>query len=134
MEMHAVSDLGTYEEVTTRAVLAGNDVILYCSHIERIPELQAYMRQKADTDAAFAENFFVAKSRAAAYRDHCNDLRRHGTPQITAFDELRREAENFCNEFQKTRPTPGSAGCQPFVERRRTPRLGTGRTGREEWT
>jgi beta-N-acetylhexosaminidase len=134
MEMHAVSDLGSYEEVTTRAVLAGNDVILYCSHIERIPELQAYMRHKADTDAPFAENFFVAKARAAAYRDHCNDLRRTGSPQITDFDELRREADKFCEAFQKTRPTPGSPGCQPFVERRRTPRAGMGRTGREEWT
>ena len=44
MEMHAVSDLGSYEEITERALMAGNDVILFCSHIERIPDLQRSSR------------------------------------------------------------------------------------------
>src|SRR5438477_5641201 len=39
MEMHAVSDLGSYESLAERAPIARSDIILYCSHIERIPEL-----------------------------------------------------------------------------------------------
>src|SRR6185436_10063699 len=43
MEMHAVSDLGSYEDIAEQALMAGNDVILFCSHIERVPDLQHHL-------------------------------------------------------------------------------------------
>jgi beta-N-acetylhexosaminidase len=134
MEMHAVSDLGSYEEISARALMAGNDVILYCSHIERIADLQRFLRERARVDRPFGQSFATATRRAHAYREHCERLRREGTPPLRSFQALADEADRFCEAFQKTRPEPG-AGCMPILERRKTPRSrGTGRTGREEWT
>jgi beta-N-acetylhexosaminidase len=134
MEMHAVSDLGSYEEISARALLAGNDIILYCSHIERIADLQRYLRDRAKVDRPFGEAFATAIRRSQAYRDHCTMLRAKGTPPLGSFQALVEEADRFCDAFQKSRPVPGT-GCGPFIERRKTPRSrGTGRTGREEWT
>jgi beta-N-acetylhexosaminidase len=134
MEMHAVSDLGSYEEISARALLAGNDVILYCSHIERIADLQRYLRDRARVDRPFGEAFTTAAGRAQTYREHCQKLRREGTPPLPSFQALSDAADRFCEEFQKSRPERG-AGCVPVTERRKTPRSrGTGRTGREEWT
>ena len=134
MEMHAVSDLGSYEEISARALLAGNDIILYCSHIERIADLQRYLRDRARVDRPFGEAFATAARRAQIFREHCLKLRREGTPPLPNFQALVEETDRFCEAFQKSRPEPG-AGCIPLVERRKTPRSrGTGRTGREEWT
>jgi beta-N-acetylhexosaminidase len=133
MEMYAVSDLGSYEEISARALLAGNDVILYCSHIERVPDLQRYLRRRAGSEQGFGTLFDGARSRAQIYRDHCNRLRAAAGKPMPTFEAVRDEANRFCEDFQATRPE-GGQGCAPYVERRKTPRAGTGRTGREEWT
>src|SRR5258708_18676296 len=39
IEMRPASDLGSYEDISERAFMAGNDLIPYCSHVERIPDL-----------------------------------------------------------------------------------------------
>lgn len=132
MEMHAVADLGSYEEVSERALLAGNDIILYCSHIERIPDLQRFIARRAAEGGAFGARFDDAVRRSIAFREHCARIRAEATPPAASFDELLDEAVRFVEEYQRTRPEH-----EDYVgaERRkwgRTP--GTGKTGREEWT
>src|SRR5690349_24238520 len=75
MEMHAVSDLGSYEEITERALMAGNDVILFCSHIERIPDLQRFLARRVNEDERVRARFEEAAQRCDRYRAHCERLR-----------------------------------------------------------
>jgi len=133
MEMHAVSDLGSYDSIAERALMAGCDCVLFCSHIERIPELHAKLSQRIAESAELQARVEEAMERGERYRKHCERLRREGLPAAASFDELVDEAARYVEEFQRTRPE-GEA-VVPEVERRqgsRTP--GKGRSGREEWT
>ncbi|HKO59379.1 MAG TPA: beta-N-acetylhexosaminidase [Thermoanaerobaculia bacterium] len=133
MEMHAVSDLGSYEDIGERALMAGNDVILYCSHIERIPDVQRFITRRCEEDAAFRARFQEAATRAEEYRAHCDRLRAAAGEPAESFDELIEETIRFCEEFERTRP-PREIYV-PDSERRKNPRSpGKGKTGREEWT
>ena len=133
MEMHAVSDLGSYEEISERALMAGNDVILYCSHIERVPDLQRYLRRRVNEDAAVRARFDEALDRADAYRERCQRLVDAAGPPVPSFDVLVDEAVRFTEEFERTRP-PREV-VVPDSDRRKNSRTpGKGRTGREEWT
>jgi beta-N-acetylhexosaminidase len=132
MEMHAVSDLGSYEEITERALMAGNDVILFCSHIERIPDLQTYLRDRVAANLKVRGRFDEAVRRCETYRTHCDRLRAAATV-ASSWDEIVDEAEAFVAEFEKTRPEREI--IIPDVDRRKGSRTpGKGRTGREEWT
>jgi beta-N-acetylhexosaminidase len=132
MEMHAVSDLGSYEEISERALLAGNDVILFCSHIERIPDLQHHLRSRVDANLLVRARFDDAVRRCEAYRQHCEKLRGTSAP-VTSWDDVVDEAERFVEEFTRTRPP--NDGSMPDLDRRKMTRTpGKGRTGREEWT
>ena len=132
MEMHAVSDLGSYEEITERALMAGNDVILFCSHIERIPDLQTYLRDRVSANMKVRSRFDEAVRRCETYRDHCDRLRATATV-APSWDAIVDEAEAFVAEFEKTRPEREI--IIPDVDRRKGSRTpGKGRTGREEWT
>ncbi|HEU4520816.1 MAG TPA: beta-N-acetylhexosaminidase [Thermoanaerobaculia bacterium] len=133
MEMHAVSDLGSYEEIAERALLAGNDIILFCSHIERMPDVQRYLERRAAEDAEVGRRFTEAAERARKFRDHCETLRRDSGPAVSTFDELLDEAARFCDEFEVTRPRRDPVILD--IDRRKGPRHpGSGRSGREEWT
>jgi beta-N-acetylhexosaminidase len=132
MEMHAVADLGRYEDITERALMAGNDVILYCSHIERVPDLQRHIAERADRDEAFGARFRDAVRRAELYRAHCERLRAAGTPPAKSFDALLDEAIRFVEAFEKTRPLYDDYIGSDRRKNNRSP--GTGKTGREEWT
>jgi beta-N-acetylhexosaminidase len=133
MEMHAVSDLGSYESITDRALLAGNDVVLFCSHVERVPDLQAHMRERASRDAAYAARVDEASARADRFRAHVERLRRDAPPPAASFDDVIDEVVRFVDEFDRTRPEHDV--YVPDVDRRKGPRKpGSGRTGREEWT
>lgn len=129
MEMHAVSDLGAYEEITDRALLAGNDVILFCSHIERIPDLQRHLVQRVAEDAAYRKRFEEAVARCERYREHCQRLRAASTAP-PSFDAVIEEAAKFAAEFERTRPHRDVV--VPDLDRRKNSRKP--RTGREEWT
>jgi beta-N-acetylhexosaminidase len=132
IEMHAVSDLGSYEEISERALMAGNDVILICSHIERIPNVQRYLSKRCEEDAQFRARVDEAKGRAERYREHCNQLRAAAGPPPRHFDELIEEAIRFVDAFRQTRT---HEVVVPDVDRRQGSRHpGTGRSGREEWT
>ncbi|HYO76655.1 MAG TPA: glycoside hydrolase family 3 N-terminal domain-containing protein [Thermoanaerobaculia bacterium] len=132
MEMHAVSDLGSYEEITERALMAGNDVILFCSHIERIPDLQSYLRTRVDANLKVRSRFEEAAHRCDVFREHCDRLRANATVP-PSWDAVVDEAEAFVAEFEKTRPEREI--IIPDVDRRKGSRTpGKGRTGREEWT
>lgn len=132
MEMHAVSDLGSYEWIAERALMAGNDVILFCSHIERIPELQSFLRQRIDEDAATRARYEEACARGERYREHCNRVRAEAGPPPRHFDDVMEECIQFVDAFRRTRL---HAPVIPEIERRKDSRTpGTGRTGREEWT
>jgi beta-N-acetylhexosaminidase len=132
MEMHAVSDLAAYEVITERALLAGNDVILFCAHIEQMPALIRDINERAAQNAEVARRVDEATERAEKYREHCAALRRENAPEPKSFEEVEAELDRFCEQFEATR----FAGAnQPGTERRQTPRSpGTGKTGREEWT
>jgi len=129
MEMHAVSDLGSYESIADRALMAGNDVILFCSHIERVPDLQRHMRDTAARDAAYGARFAEAGARAARYRTHVERLRQSAPPPAS-FAAVIDEATRFVDELEKTRP-PREIYV-PDEDRRKNSRKP--RTGREEWT
>lgn len=131
MEMHAVSDLGSYEEISERALMAGNDVILFCSHTERVPDLQRYLQRRVSEDANVRARFEEAVRRCDAYRAHCERLRAPATP-LDSWDSVLDEASRFVADFQSARSTQALA---PEHDRRQGPRTpGKGRTGREEWT
>ena len=133
MEMHAVSDLGSYEVISERALKAGNDVILFCSHIERYPAVQEFMDRRVNEDSAIRARFGEAVKRAEKYRAHCQRIKAAGARPLPSFDDLVEETVRFCDEFQKTRPE-GDVYV-PAIDRRKSSRTpGTGRSGREEWT
>jgi beta-N-acetylhexosaminidase len=129
MEMHAVSDYGSYEYISERAVLAGNDVVMFCSHIERVPDLQRFLMNKIDADSAFRARVQEASVRAGKYRQHVDQLRKSATASVDDFDQLIDEVARFVAAFEKTR---SGEVYVPESERRKNPR--TPRTGREEWT
>lgn len=132
MEMHAVSDLGAYEDITERALMAGNDCILFCSHIERVPDLQHHLAKRADEDEAVRARLDEAAQRCDAYRAHCERLRA-ATPPPASWDAVIDEAVRFVEELERTRPH--REVVVPDDERRKSSRTpGKGRTGREEWT
>lgn len=133
MEMHAVSDLGSYESITDRALLAGNDIILFCSHIERVPDLQRHLREQASRGDEYGARFADANRRAEAYRAHVARIRADAAPTPRRFAAVVDEAARFVDEFDKTRPLRDAV--VPDNDRRKGPRHpGRGHTGREEWT
>jgi len=133
MEMHAVADLGAYEMLADRAVIAGNDVICFASHIERVPDLKRHLRQLADTNDAFRARFEQAIAHGERYRAHVARLRAAAPPPVAQWNDVIDEAERFVDEMNRTRPP--RPPVIPEDERRKGSRSpGTGRTGREEWT
>ena len=133
MEMHAVSDLGSYEVIGERALKAGNDVILFCSHIERFPDIEKFLTSRVREDSAIRARFEDARARAERYRLHCEKIRSTGAPPVSSFQQLVDETVRFCDEFQATRPE--GEVYVPAMDRRKSSRTpGTGRSGREEWT
>src|SRR5258708_8251858 len=88
MEMHAVSDLGSYEEICGRALLAGNDVILFCNQIERIPDIDRYLDERIRRDATFAARCAEARERAERFRAHCGRLRASAPPPLHSFNRV----------------------------------------------
>ncbi|HJQ35630.1 MAG TPA: glycoside hydrolase family 3 N-terminal domain-containing protein [Thermoanaerobaculia bacterium] len=132
MEMHAVSDLGSYEEISELALMAGNDVILFCSHIERVPDLQRSLRARVNEDRHVRARFEEARRRCEIYRAHCERLRA-AAPVAASFDEVVDEHVRFLEAFERARPE--REVVVPETDRRHNPRTpGKGRTGREEWT
>ena len=133
MEMHAVSDYGSYESIAERALFAGNDVVMFCSHIERIPDIQRFLGTRVKEDEALRARVEEASSRAAAYRQHIDYIRGDGLAPASKFEEIIDEAAGFVDAFQKSRHAKDAV--VPEIDRRKDPRTpGTGRTGREEWT
>lgn len=132
MEMHAVSDLGPYEEVAERAIMAGNDVLLFCSHIEKMPGLIEELEKRAAKNAGLRNRITEAAARAYDYKKHCLDLRAHAPAPLESFDKVRDEVGKFLVRFHASRLDDD---LEISEERRQTPRTpGTGKTGREEWT
>jgi len=133
MEMHAVADFGAYETITERSLMAGNDVVLFCSHIERVPDIQRFVRQKSKSGGPFAARLAEAAARAERYRAHCERLRSVAPPPVSRFDDVIAETVRFVEVFEKARPE--RERVVPDIDRRTNSRVpGTGRTGREEWT
>ena len=133
MEMHAVSDYGSYEYISERAVVAGNDVVMFCSHIERVPDIHNFLKSKGRSDADFRRRLDDASRRTMRYRQHIDQLRASATESVTTFQDLVDETARFVEAFEKTRG-PHEVYV-PESERRKNSRDPRGgRTGREEWT
>jgi beta-N-acetylhexosaminidase len=131
MEMHAVSDLGPYELLVERAAMAGSDVILFCSNIERVPGLQRYIDERIQSNQELRARLAEARTKAEGYRDHIGRLRQNARPPANSFDEVTGEAVRFIDKLEKTRPHHAMSDADPGTSGR-VP--GRGRTGREEWT
>ncbi|HYS54568.1 MAG TPA: glycoside hydrolase family 3 N-terminal domain-containing protein [Thermoanaerobaculia bacterium] len=129
MEMHAVSDFGSYEDISERAVLAGNDVVMFASHIERVPDIHRFLEARTRTDAILRSRVNEAAQRAAQYRQYVDHFRREAPP-ATSFEAVAEEVKRFVEAFEKTRG-PHEVYVSE-AEQRKKPR--GGRTGREEWT
>jgi beta-N-acetylhexosaminidase len=133
MEMHAVSDLGPYESLVERAILAGSDVVLFCSNIERVPGLQRYIDERVKSSGELSARITEAQTKADGYRAHIARLRQNAPPPVASFDDVIDEASRFVEALEKTRPHREI--FTPDDERRKSGRVpGKGRTGREEWT
>jgi beta-N-acetylhexosaminidase len=133
MEMHAVSDLGPYEGLAERAIMAGNDVVLLCSHVEGIPDLQQHLNDRAKGGGPFGARYAEAHRHAEEYRGHIARLREGAPAPVATFDDVIDEAVRFVEKLEKTRPH--REVFVPDEERRKQGRVpGQGRTGREEWT
>lgn len=133
MEMHAVANLGAYEMLADRAIVAGNDVIEFCSHVERVLDLKQHLRKLADTNDEFCKRFEQAIARGERYRAHIAALRAATPPAVADWNDVIDEAERFVDEMNRTRPV--RPPVIPEEERRKGSRSpATGRTGREEWT
>jgi beta-N-acetylhexosaminidase len=50
MEMHAVSDVASAPEIAERSLLAGNDLILFCSRIEEAKSIASRVGRLAESD------------------------------------------------------------------------------------
>ena len=132
MEMHAVADLGSYEDLAIRALMAGNDVVMFCSHIERMPAVMDHVRKQASENPAVGLRFAEAVARAEFYRAHCRLLEFQSRPRHSTYEEIRAESDRFVQEFQDARLAEPMVPASDRRNRPRTP--GTGHTGREEWT
>ncbi len=133
MEMHAVSDLGPYESLVERAAMAGSDVVLFCSHVERVPGLQRYIDERVKSGGELSARLSDAQKRADAYRVHIARLRQNAAPPVAGFDDVIDEAARFVEKLEKTRPHRDVVPRDD--DRRKGGRVpGKGRTGREEWT
>src|SRR5438477_11697705 len=92
MEMQAVADFGAYETITERSLMAGNDVDLFCSHIERVPDIQRFVAAKVKEDGDFRARVEEAAGRGAKYSQHIDYIRREGLPPAAKFDDVLEEA------------------------------------------
>ncbi len=110
--------------------MAGNDVVMFCSHIERVPDIHRFLQTKQRSDAGFRGRLKEAVERTGKYRQHIDHLRATATESVTTFEDLVDEAARFVEAFEKTRGA--HEVYVPEAERRKNAR--GGRTGREEWT
>ena len=123
MEMHAVADLASLEEAAERALVAGNDLVLFCAQTEKIPGLVKVLEKHLQRDAALDGRIDDARVRIATYREHVEQLRRNGERYELA--HLQKWLADFRERMDREAPAD-----EPFEAS--TP--GTGATGREEWT
>jgi len=98
-------------------------VVMFCSHIERVPEIQRFLDLRARKDAGVRARIEEASRRAGRYRQHIDHLRQAAPPPAARFEDIAEEAARFVEAFQAAR--------EPEVE---VPTPRTGPTGREEWT
>ena len=104
MEMHAVSDLGSYEEISERALMAGNDVDPLLQPHRARPRPAAAHRASGQRGCRVRARFEDAVQRAERYRAHCERIRAEALPPAKSFEEVLEEAVRFVEEFEKTRP------------------------------
>lgn len=122
MEMHAVSDRCSFAEGAEKALIAGNDVVLFCAQIEAMPALVTQLARRVDDDAALGGRVDDALVRISAYRDHIEGLRRDAE-RLTA-DQIQDWLAEFRSRVEVEAPERPMDVATP----------GTGSTGREEWT
>lgn len=80
MEMRGVADLASAPDIAIRSVLAGNDLVLFCSRIEEVPDI-AWKLGRLFEDGAYAERAGEARARVDAFLVQCH-----------AWDETRRRS------------------------------------------
>jgi beta-N-acetylhexosaminidase len=122
MEMHAVSDLASYEEIAARALVAGNDAILFCSQIEKMPDLIAALRARIAASPDLQARSDEAQRRGEGYRAHCTRIR-DAVGAVDSWQAVVDEAGRFARAFERAGADRGS----DLAAMR-------GPTGREEWT
>lgn len=124
MEMHAVSDLGSFSDTAEQALVAGNDIVLFCAQVEAMPSLIRDLNRLTETDPALRARVDDAIARISEYREHVESLRRES--ERLSLAEIRSCLKTLTGTLAKLVPEQGR------VLEAETP--GTGTTGREEWT
>lgn len=123
MEMHAVADLGSLEEAAERALVAGNDIVLFCAQTEKMRGLIDVLERHVEDEPALDARIDDARMRISQYREHVEQLRR---------DSDRYELPHLVRWLAEFRKRMDAEAPEESAFEATTP--GTGRTGREEWT
>lgn len=123
MEMHAVAAMGSLEEAAERALVAGNDLVLFCAQTEKMRAMVQLLERHLEDDPALDGRIDDARVRIAAYREHVEQLRRSSD---------RHEMPHLKNWLADFRQRMDSEAPETSAFTASTP--GTGITGREEWT
>jgi beta-N-acetylhexosaminidase len=71
MEMHAVADVASPSEIAARSVLAGNDLVLFCSRLDEAPEIASTLGRLAE-ERSTRTRFEDAKARVGAFVRLCS--------------------------------------------------------------
>jgi beta-N-acetylhexosaminidase len=129
MEMHAVSDLASLEQIAEMSLRAGNDLVLYCSQVEMLPKLGEHVRRRVAADESLAARVHDAQERIGRFHDHCESLRKGAKYRAASFGDLEAALAHLRERVEHRTPQ-GERRERREVERTR----GTGKTGREEWT
>ena len=88
MEMHAVSDLATPEEIAVRSLLAGNDLILFCSRIEELPSIATHIDVLTSRDELVAARFEEATKHCERFVSECARIQAGKQFPRAAYDEI----------------------------------------------
>lgn len=88
MEMHAVSDLASPPEIAARSVLAGNDLVLFCSRIAEAESIAARLGSLSESDAS-AGRFEQATERVDRFVNLCGDWAERRSRARRGIDDVR---------------------------------------------
>ena len=86
LEMHAVSDLGSYPEVASLAIRAGSDVVLVCSRLDAAAEIVHSIREEEGANDEIRRRLAESDERSSRFRAHIRFLRERSRTGQTSME------------------------------------------------